>query len=61
MHLEVADEHFGNKPVICQCLVLFGKAPKMPPVKQQKRLLQRLTLLAHLANDKADIGIVSGA
>jgi phosphoribosylformylglycinamidine synthase len=29
MHLEVADEHFGNKPVDLPMSVLFGKAPKM--------------------------------
>jgi phosphoribosylformylglycinamidine synthase len=29
MHLEVADEHFGNKPVDLPLSVLFGKAPKM--------------------------------
>ncbi|ETX09461.1 phosphoribosylformylglycinamidine synthase [Marinomonas ushuaiensis DSM 15871] len=29
LHLEVADEHFGNKPVDLPMSVLFGKAPKM--------------------------------
>ncbi|MBJ7537965.1 phosphoribosylformylglycinamidine synthase [Marinomonas transparens] len=29
MHLEVADEHFGNKPVDLPMSVLFGKPPKM--------------------------------
>ncbi|MEP0073853.1 MAG: phosphoribosylformylglycinamidine synthase [Marinomonas sp.] len=29
LHLEVADEHFGNKPVDLPMSVLFGKPPKM--------------------------------
>lgn len=58
-HLEVADSHFGNKPVDLPMSVLFGKPPRMHrEVKRQSPLLPSLSL-GHIDIEEAALRVLA--